>query len=82
MTSNTIAKWDFFEAAFEGPSAGNPYLDVSFEALFYQKSRTVRVPGFYDGEGIFKLRFMPDNEGEWSFTTKSSSVLIILSKYY
>ncbi|OBZ95719.1 hypothetical protein ADU59_10160 [Pararhizobium polonicum] len=73
MTKTTIAKWDVFEAAFNGPSSGNPFIDVDFEAVFSQKSRTVRVPGFYDGEGIYKVRFMPDNEGEWHYATRSSA---------
>lgn len=41
------------------------YLDVSFEA-FKQNSRVIRVPGFHDGAGVYKVRFMPDNEGEWT----------------
>lgn len=73
MTDQTIAKWDFFEATFTGPSGGNPFLDVQIEAIFQQNSRTVRVPGFYDGDGRYAVRFMPDNEGEWHFTTKSSA---------
>lgn len=68
----TTAQWDVFEASFSGPSGGNPFLDVTLEAFFQQKSRVVRVPGFYDGEGIFCVRFMPDNEGEWTFSTKSN----------
>jgi hypothetical protein len=62
MTS--IAKWDFFELALPGPADGNPYLDVAFEATFTQGARAVRVPGFYDGEGTYRVRFMPDAEGE------------------
>jgi len=73
MTNTTIAKWDFFEASLTGPSEGNPFIDVSFEAFFKQNSRVVRVPGFYDRNGNYKLRFMPDNEGEWSFVTQSST---------
>jgi hypothetical protein len=73
MTKTTVAKWDFFEAAFTGPSAGNPHIDVNFEAFFKQNSRVVRVPGFYDGNGTYKVRFMPDNEGEWTFLTQSSA---------
>lgn len=68
----TTAQWDVFEASFSGPSGGNPFLDVTLEAFFQQKSRVVRVPGFYDGDGIFRVRFMPDNEGEWTFSTKSN----------
>jgi hypothetical protein len=67
----TVAQWDVFEASFEGPSSGNPFLDVKLEAFFQQNSRVVRVPGFYDGDGVFRIRFMPDNPGEWSFSTKA-----------
>jgi len=73
MTNSTIAKWDIFEAMFEGPSSGNPFISVELEAFFSQKSRSVRVPGFYDGDGVYRIRFMPDNEGEWQFTTRSSA---------
>ncbi len=73
MTDTTIAKWDLFEASFSGPTAGNPFIDVEIEAIFSQKSRMVRVPGFYDGDGVYKIRFMPDNEGEWSYVTRSSA---------
>ncbi|NTG50945.1 DUF5060 domain-containing protein [Agrobacterium rhizogenes] len=74
MSNATVEKWGVFEAAFNGPSGGNPYLDVAFDAVFSQNSREVRVPGFYDGDGIYRVRFMPDNEGEWSFRTRSKTV--------
>jgi hypothetical protein len=67
-----VAKWDVFEAEFVGPSGGNPFVDVTLEAFFRQKSRVVRVPGFYDGDGIFRVRFMPDNEGEWTYSTRAN----------
>lgn len=73
MSKQSVAKWDLFEASFTGPDSGNPYLDVSFEAFFKQNSRVVRVPGFYDGAGVYKVRFMPDNEGEWTYTTLSNA---------
>lgn len=64
-----IAKWDAFEASFTGPSDGNPYLDVSLKAKFAQGNRQITVTGFYDGNGTYRVRFMPDQEGEWTFTT-------------
>lgn len=73
MSKQSVAKWDLFEASFIGPDSGNPYLEVSFEAFFKQNSRVVRVPGFYDGAGVYKVRFMPDNEGEWTYTTISNA---------
>ncbi|MGM4984172.1 MULTISPECIES: DUF5060 domain-containing protein [Rhizobium] len=73
MSNASVEKWGVFEAAFNGPSGGNPYLDVAFDAVFSQHSREIRVPGFYDGDGVYRVRFMPDNEGEWSFRTRSKS---------
>ncbi|WP_168879571.1 DUF5060 domain-containing protein [Rhizobium sp. P28RR-XV] len=73
MSNASVEKWGVFEAALNGPSGGNPYLDVAFDAVFSQNSREVRVPGFYDGDGVYRVRFMPDNEGEWSFRTRSKT---------
>jgi len=70
--TGTVAQWDVFEASFNGPAGGNPFLDVELDAVFTQKSRDVRVPGFYDGEGVYRLRFMPDNPGEWHFVTRAN----------
>jgi len=61
-----------FEAEFNGPSSGTPYIDVKFTADFKLEHRTVAVDGFYDGEGVYRVRFMPDAEGEWTFTTHSN----------
>lgn len=67
------AKWDVFDTAFTGPHDGNPYLDVSLSATFSHGSRTVTVPGFYDGDGTYRVRFSPDTEGEWRYTTRSAT---------
>ena len=47
--------------------------DVSLTAAFTLGHRTVQVDGFYDGAGVYKIRFMPDTEGSWSWTTQSSA---------
>ncbi|MGO6900992.1 DUF5060 domain-containing protein, partial [Rhizobium ruizarguesonis] len=76
MSDAAVEKWGVFEASFDGPSGGNPYLDVAFDAVFTHKSREVRVPGFYDGNGIYRIRFMPDIEGKWSFLTRSKTAAL------
>lgn len=73
MSDSSIAKWNSFELSLSGPEGGNPYLEVTLEAHFSSGGRMVRVPGFYDGEGTYRIRFMPDIEGEWSYMTKSSA---------
>ena len=70
MTS--IGTWDIFELELQGPSTGNPFADVDLSAEFKHGARTLRVPGFYDGDGIYRVRFMPDEAGDWRFVTLSS----------
>lgn len=67
-----LSRWNVFEFSANGPTEGNPYLDVSFAATFSLGNRQVTVPGFYDGEGVYKVRFCPDTEGDWMFVTTSS----------
>lgn len=68
-----VAKWDIYEHEIKADIAGNPYLDVEFWGVFAQNNRQIRVPGFYDGEGRFKVRFSPDRTGAWSLTTESTT---------
>ena len=70
-TVPTVPLWDVFEAAFDGPADDNPFLEVPFEATFRQGQQAIRVDGFYDGEGVYRIRHMPDREGSWHYTTRS-----------
>jgi len=65
-------KWDIFELTLNGPADGNPFLDVTLGATFVYMNREVKVNGFYDGEGLYKIRFMPDKEGKWDYVTWSN----------
>lgn len=69
---NKTERWGIFELTLEGQNAGNPFIDVDFGAIFKHQNREVQVDGFYDGDGIYKVRFMPDTEGLWTYTTKSN----------
>lgn len=72
MTS-TATLWATFELSFTGPTVGNPFQDVTLNAIFTQGERTVRVTGFYDGEGCYLVRFLPDAEGQWRYETTSNA---------
>lgn len=67
-----VERWGCFEVVLNGPRTGNPFTDVKLSARFTQGTRTVNVDGFYDGEGIYRIRFMPDTLGEWTFSTTSN----------
>jgi hypothetical protein len=73
MSSN-VEQWSLFEVELGGPSEGNPFVDVELSAEFSCGSKRVKVPGFYDGEGIYRMRFMPEEQGEWTYSTKSNAV--------
>jgi hypothetical protein len=69
----TIEQWDVFELSLSGPSEGNPFTDVTFGAEFRFQHRVIPVDGFYDGTGIYRVRFMPDVQGSWQYVTHSSA---------
>lgn len=71
MSSHEIEQWGLFDLALTGKAAGNPFHDVSFGARFSYKHRIVEVDGFYDGDGLYRVRFMPDVQGEWRYRTVS-----------
>ncbi|MGB3926449.1 MAG: DUF5605 domain-containing protein [Caldicoprobacterales bacterium] len=64
---NTVERWCVFEVTVEGPSDKNPFVDYYIKGVFQGKNEKVEVDGFYDGEGIYKVRFMPSFEGDYSF---------------
>ena len=67
-----IEHWGIFELALEGPRQGNPFIEVALTARFQHKHRAVEVNGFYDGGSCYRVRFMPDSQGEWRYRTSSN----------
>ncbi|MFC3812255.1 DUF5060 domain-containing protein [Lacihabitans lacunae] len=74
--TQTTEQWGVFEISLKGPSEGNPYMDNSLEATFSNGNKTVLMPGFYDGNGMYKIRFSPDQLGKWSFVTNSNQAAL------
>ncbi len=62
-----------FEVELSGPSGGNPFIDVQFGATFDLNGDKQKVVGFYDGDGVYRVRFMPSRMGHWSYTTHSNA---------
>jgi hypothetical protein len=72
MDSEPVQQWDVFELSLTGPAAGNPFTEVQLSAQFRQGDRVFAPEGFYDGDGVYRVRFMPDATGGWTFVTKSN----------
>lgn len=71
--TTTIERWAIFELVLKGPAQGNPFVDVQLEAVFWLHNRQVNVEGFYDGDGMYRVRFMPDTIGRWRYEMISSA---------
>jgi hypothetical protein len=72
LGAETVEQWGVFELALRGPEAGNPFLDVTLSAQFNSGEKTLSVPGFYDGDGQYRVRFSPPVRGEWTYLTRSN----------
>jgi len=70
--AESVEQWGLFEIELSGPADGNPFLEVEVSAEFAQHEHSVVVPGFYDGDATYRVRFMPDRTGEWRYVTRSN----------
>jgi hypothetical protein len=67
-----VERWGSADIDLAGPATGNPFMEVELSAVFRQGQRELNVPGFYDGDGRYKIRFMPDSVGDWTYETRSN----------
>ena len=72
LPAQGVERWSVYEISLNGPRDGNPFVDVQIAARFQSQQRTIDVPGFYDGDGLYRVRFMPDATGGWTYTTHSN----------
>lgn len=68
--ADKVARWGRYEVSIKADVKGNPF-DVELSAVFTGPDTTFTVRGFYDGRGVFKVRFMPCKTGKWSYVTHS-----------
>ena len=72
MEQITVEKWGLLELSLPGRSEGNPFTDYEILGRFTGESEDVAVSGFYDGNGIWKVRFMPSFTGSYRYTVSGS----------
>ena len=65
--SQQVEKWSIFELTLRGRQNGNPFTDYDIHGTFSHPQETVTVSGFYDGDGVYKIRFMPSHEGAYTY---------------
>ena len=72
ITVSTAPGAGFWEVRLrDGSTFRNPFVDASLDAEFQPPAAgapPVRVPGFYFGGGVWKVRFRPPASGRWGYT--------------
>jgi len=71
-TQPAVERWGVFDLALPGPSNGNPFVDVWISAVFYSGKQSITLRGFYDDDGIYRVRFSPPELGLWQYRTESN----------
>lgn len=65
-------QWDVIDIRFHVDQAPNDPTDVELTAIFKSESgQELRVPGFFNGQNDFVVRFTPPAKGQWEFVTRS-----------
>lgn len=68
----TIEQYYSYDFSFQAQASGNPF-DIDLAGDFTGPGGVrLSVPGFYDGNGVWKIRFSPTALGTWSLRTRSS----------
>lgn len=65
--TDSVERWGIWEIELQGLSRGNPFIDEDLRAEFRSENRIIQARGFYDGDGVYRVRCMPDTEGIWSY---------------
>lgn len=67
--------WTRFEAEFASTADyENPVQDVELQVTFKSPSgKETTVLGFWDGGKAWRVRFSPDEKGEWKYATQASN---------
>ncbi|MBR1758289.1 MAG: DUF5060 domain-containing protein [Lachnospiraceae bacterium] len=62
-----MRQYETFELVYEGPVLANEYARVDVTAEFCCEDETKVVKGFYDGDGRYVVRFLPEKTGNYTW---------------
>jgi len=72
MSNRQVEKYSIFELTFHGQEPVYSYIKVNCSAVFTNGDKKVELKGFYNGQGEYIVRFMPDELGIWTYEVLSS----------
>jgi hypothetical protein len=74
--ATSVEQYQVHDFTFRAPVEGNPF-EVELAGEFAGPGGVwLRVPGFYDGDGVWKIRFSPTRPGDWTLRTVSPAAAL------
>ena len=62
-----MRQYEMFELSFQGAQPEGSFADIGLEAVFCCGGEEKVVKGFYAGDGVYKVRFLPEKAGSYSW---------------
>ena len=69
---NAMKQYEMFELVFSGKEQTDHWAQIDLTAEFSCSDTVKTVKGFYDGEGRYIVRFLPEIAGEWHWKVKGA----------
>ena len=67
-----MRQYETFELTFQGEVLSEDYAQIALTAEFACGGEKKTVRGFYDGDGVYKVRFLPERPGEYRWTVSGT----------
>ena len=62
-----MKQYETFELRFDGEKLADSWAGIDLTAVFACEGETKTVKGFYDGDGKYAVRFLPEHPGEYTW---------------
>ncbi len=71
--AQSVERWSIREIELRQQGTyANPFTEVWLRCHFEHDGEAIVADGFHDGGGSWKVRFMPTEEGRWTYATESN----------
>lgn len=67
-----VEKYKIFQKELVGTKEGNPFKDIIIKTSFINENEKIETKGFYKGNGLYEIRFMPQKTGKWQYIVESN----------
>lgn len=74
MDYHNARQYETWEWVHTGPLPEGSQVEIDLTGSFHRDGKTVAVKGFYAGRGEYRLRFLPEQPGEYAFEIISEAL--------